>query len=63
MCAIRSKWTGCILFIHSEEIRELFRNNYEYQQFEEEPSVTRHVWNLISVAVAIDPRIWMTNRN
>ena len=43
--------------IDSEEIKELFRNNYAYQLFEDNPSATQPVWDLISVAIVIDSDI------
>lgn len=43
--------------ISSEEVKELFRNNYAYQRFEKDPSSTQLVWDLISAAIVIDPDI------
>ena len=43
--------------IHSEDIKELFRRDYTFQQFEEDPSATQLVWDLISVVIAIDSNI------
>lgn len=43
--------------VHSENLKELFRGNYAYQLFEEDPSATQQVWDLISVAIAIDSGI------
>lgn len=53
----RQRFMGVYNSIHSEDIRELFRNNYTYLQFEENPSEPQYVWDLISAAIAIDSGI------
>ena len=53
----RQQFMAVYQSVHSEEIKEMFRGNYIYQQFEEDPSATQHVWDLISAAIAIDSGI------
>ena len=43
--------------IDSEDIKKLFRSNYAYQRFEDDPSATQLVWDLISAVIAVDPGI------
>ena len=43
--------------IHNDDIKELFRNSYTYQQFEEDPSAPQLVWDMISAVIAIDSDI------
>ena len=43
--------------VRSEGIKELFRNNYIYQLFEDDPSTIQLVWDLISAVITIDSGI------
>lgn len=43
--------------IDSEPIREMFRRNYAYELFEEDPDANQLVWDLISAIITIDSSI------
>ncbi|MCQ2068044.1 MAG: nucleoside hydrolase [Bacteroidaceae bacterium] len=53
----RQQFMAVYQSVHSEELKKLFRGNYAYQMFEEDPSATQYVWDLISAAIAIDSDI------
>ena len=53
----RQRFMDIYQSIDDEDIRELFRNNYAYQLFEDDPSATQLVWDLISAVIAIDSGI------
>lgn len=50
----RQRFMDVYQSVNSEEIRKLFKNNFAYQMFEENPSATQLVWDLISAVIAID---------
>lgn len=43
--------------IDSEPLKEMFRRNYAYQLFDENPSAKQLVWDIISAVIAIDSSI------
>ena len=53
----RQQFMAVYQSVHSEELKELFRGNYAYQLFEDDPSATQLVWDLISAVIAIDSGI------
>ncbi len=53
----RQQFMAVYQSVDSEDIRKLFRSNYAYQLFEENPSATQLVWDLISAVIAIDSGI------
>ena len=53
----RQQFMAVYQSVHSEEIRKLFRSNYAYQMFEDDPSTIQLVWDLISAVIAIDSGI------
>ena len=50
----RQQFMAVYQSVHSEDLKELFRGNYAYQLFENDPSATQLVWDLISAVIAID---------
>ena len=49
--------------IHSEEIRSLVSGNFPYGDFQDDPSSTQFVWDLISAAIVVDPDIVVEYRD
>lgn len=43
--------------IRSDEVKELFRNNYVYLLFENNTSATQMIWDLLSAVIAIDSSV------
>lgn len=53
----KSRFMEIFNSIQSEKVKELFRNNYAYKLFEDIPSATQLVWDLISAVIVLDSSI------